>query len=135
MDASPAALVDRYLQLCEDRALDEATALLAPGARIVFPGGRVHTSLHQMAGAASGHYTWVRKHRERYFEGTGADGAVVVTSLGSLYGEDLDGAPFSGIRYADVFVLRDGLIVEQNVFNDLPEAGIIRIPSAGGASA
>ncbi len=132
MERSPAALVDHYLQLCEDRALDEAGRLLAPGARLVFPGGRVYTSLQEMAGSASGHYRWVRKRRERYFEaaGDGSGETVTVTSLGTLYGEDLEGEPFSGIRYADIFVLRDGLIVEQNVFNDLPEAGIIRIPSS-----
>lgn len=132
MDRSPAALVDHYLQLCEDRELDEATRLLASDARLTFPGGKVYTSLRQMAGAASGHYRWVRKHRERYFEaaGDGSGGTVTVTSLGTLYGEDLEGRPFSGIRYADVFVLRDGLIVEQNVFNDLPEAGIIPVPSS-----
>ncbi|MEO3854292.1 nuclear transport factor 2 family protein [Acrocarpospora sp. B8E8] len=126
---SPAALVDRYLQLCEDRDLAAASAFLAPGARLNFPGGRSHPSLAAMAAAASGAYRWVRKRRDRYFEAAGDGADQVVISLGTLYGEDLAGEPFSGVRYADVFVLRDGLIVEQNVFNDLPEAGIVPVPT------
>ncbi|WP_326641703.1 nuclear transport factor 2 family protein [Streptosporangium sp. NBC_01755] len=118
-----AKLVDHYLRLCEDRDLDEAARLLAPGVRLVFPGDLVFTSLPEMVAGAGGRYLWVRKNRERYFEGEGDDDATVVTSLGTLYGEDLAGAPFSGIRYVDVFVIRDGLIAEQHVYNDLTEAG------------
>ncbi|RMB84712.1 nuclear transport factor 2 family protein [Streptomyces shenzhenensis] len=120
---TPAATVDRYLQLCEDRDLDTAGALLAPGALMVFPGGHRYGSLPQMATAQHGRYQWVRKHRDRYFEGRTEDGLVTVTSLGTLYGEDGAGEPFEGIRYADVFVLRDGLIAEQHVYNDLAGNG------------
>ena len=38
MDA--AALIDRLLQLNEDRKLDEVQAMLAPGCKIEFPGGQ-----------------------------------------------------------------------------------------------
>lgn len=116
----PADLIDRYLQLCEDRQLAEAGALLAPGVLIVFPGGRVFGSLTEMAAAATGRYRWVRKHRDRYLVGTEAGGdRISVTSLGTLYGEGNDGSPFDQIRYADVFLLKDGLITEQHVYNDL----------------
>lgn len=114
----PVALVDNYLRLCEDRQLDQASRLLAPGARIVFPGDRVFAGLTEMAAAATGQYRWVRKHRDRYFVGEAGD-HTSVTSLGTLYGEGNDGVAFDGIRYADVFLIRDGLIVEQNVYNDL----------------
>ena len=63
----------------------------------------------------------MRKHRDRYLVGTEGDPTVV--SLGRLYGERLDGTAFDDIRYADVFVLRNGLIVEQHVYNDLSESG------------
>jgi hypothetical protein len=121
--ADPVGLVDRYLQLCEDRRLDEATRLLVPDPVIVFPGGRRYRSLAEMAAAATGRYRWVRKHRDRYLTGADAD-RVWVTSLGTLYGEGLDGTAFDSIRYADVFVLRDGLIAEQHVFNDLAESSV-----------
>ncbi|RBM22998.1 nuclear transport factor 2 family protein [Streptomyces sp. PT12] len=132
----PRALVDRYLTLCEERRLDEARLLLAPDAVLVFPGGERHASPAAMAAAARASYRWVRKRRDRWFTGTAdggegdggegdggegdGTGAVTVVSLGTLHGEDQAGQPFDGIRYADVFVLRDGLIREQHVYNDLP---------------
>ncbi|RKN12469.1 nuclear transport factor 2 family protein [Streptomyces radicis] len=122
----PRALVDRYLRLCEERRLDEAGLLLAPDATLVFPGGERHASPAAMAAAARASYRWVRKRRDRWFTGTADEGegdgtgAVTVVSLGTLHSEDPAGRPFDGIRYADVFVLRDGLIHEQHVYNDLP---------------
>ena len=43
---------------------------------------------------------------------------------GTLFGEDLDGQVFSGVRFADRFTLAGGRIVEQQVWNDLAEAGV-----------
>lgn len=126
--ADCAELVDRYLQCCEDRELDEAQGLLAPGAVLVFPGGRRHVSLADMARDAAGAYRWVRKHRDRYFQAPLDDGGTAVTSLGTLYGEDLAGRPFDGVRYVDVFVVRDGRISEQHVYNDLPLADLASAP-------
>jgi hypothetical protein len=50
-----------------------------------------------------------------------------VTSIGTLYGENLAGTPFEGIRYVDVFVIENGLITEQMVWNDLCESGVLDI--------
>nr|MDT0661249.1 hypothetical protein [Micromonospora sp. DSM 115978] len=122
--ADPVGLVDRYLQLCEDRRLDEASTLLVPQPLIVFPGGRRYRSLAELVAGATGRYRWVRKHRDRYLVGVESD-RVTVTSLGTLYGEALDGRPFDSIRYADVFVLSGGLIAEQHVFNDLAESSVV----------
>jgi hypothetical protein len=113
--------VDGYLQLCEDRDLDAAARCLASGVRLEFPGGVVYRSLEEMAAASAGRYRWVRKRRERYLVGDGS----TVTSIGTLYGQRLDGTPFEGVRYVDVFVLDDaGRITEQLVWNDLAEVGI-----------
>lgn len=120
-----AALVDAYLQLCEDREIDKASAFLDPEIRIEFPGNRVHRSLHELFSAAVSDYTWVRKRRTRYFEGVSGNDAVVV-SMGGLYGVDLEGHPFDNVRYIDTFVIRDGLIREQLVWNDLAKEGIGR---------
>lgn len=121
---SPAETVDRYLQFCEDRELEKAQEMLADSARIVFPPGAVYGSLREMVADQRGRYQWVRKHRDLYYEGRTPDGLVTVTSLGTLYGEDMQGRPFEGVRYVDVFVLRDGLIAEQHVYNDLADSGI-----------
>lgn len=127
----PAAqAIDTYLQLCEDRKLEDATEYLADGVEIVFPGNRRYPSLQAMAEASKGRYAWVRKHRTDYSVGEriAADGSTehIVTSIGTLYGEKLDGTPFEDIRYIDVFTLRDGRIIRQEVWNDLAETGIVQ---------
>jgi len=124
-------LIDDYLQLCEDRQIDKASEFLSIDAEIIFPGNRKYMSLADMVAASAGRYAWVRKQRDEYSvgESVGSDGhpEQVVTSIGTLYGEGIDGAPFEGIRYIDVFTLRNGQIVRQQVWNDLAETGIIKI--------
>lgn len=128
----PTVVVDTYLQLCEDRELDAASRFLAPGVRMQFPTGVEHAALADMV-ATPKPYAWVRKHRDRFLTGEQEGGDVHVVSLGRLYGERLDGTPFDDVRYVDVFVLRDGLITEQIVWNDLCEAGIGLGPSSAQA--
>jgi len=125
-----AAAIDTYLQLCEDRQLDEATNYLADSVKLIFPGNRTYASLQEMAQASKGRYAWVKKHRTDYAVGerVAGDGITeqVVTSIGTLYGEKLDGSSFEGVRYIDVFTLRDGRIVRQEVWNDLAETGVLQ---------
>ena len=123
MDA--AALIDRFLQLNEDRKLDEVQAMLAPGCKIEFPGGQRFVNMAEMVENAKSRYTWVKKHRERYFVGVNGD-QQTVTSVGTLYGVNLAGEEFSGVRYVDVFVIEDGLITEQMVWNDFCESGVLK---------
>lgn len=117
--AASTATIDQYLALCEERNLKAASAHLAPDALLVWPGGTRHESLQDMVESASGRYRWVRKHRGEYAVGADAEGRTVVTSRGSLYGVNLHGVEFDGIRYVDVFVLEAGRIIEQHVWNDL----------------
>ncbi|MGH8995857.1 MAG: nuclear transport factor 2 family protein [Acidimicrobiales bacterium] len=128
--SDPLATASRYLALCEERQLDEASRYLAPGAELVFPGDRHFTSLEAMATSSAGRYRSVRKRPTTEVVGQRvSDGRTVVVSAGTLEGESLDGSPFSGVRYADLFVFEGGLIVEQHVYNDLAEAGIV--PATG----
>jgi hypothetical protein len=108
MDA--AAIIDKFLQLNEDRKLEEAHAMFAPNCVIEFPGGKK--------------YNWVKKHRDKYFVGVDGD-QTTVTSIGTLYGENLNGVAFEGVRYVDVFIIKDGLITEQHVWNDFGESGVL----------
>jgi hypothetical protein len=55
------------------------------------------------------------------FEAFHADGAAVVYARGTLSGEWPDGTAFSGIRFIDRFALQGGLIVRQDVWNDIAE--------------
>jgi ketosteroid isomerase-like protein len=120
---SPIDVVDRYLQLCEDRQLEQASTFLDDEVVMVFPGDATYRSLDEMVQGARGRYSWVKKNRTD-FSSSESNGESIVTSRGTLYGEKVDGTPFSGIRYIDFFVLRDNKIIEQHVWNDLAELGI-----------
>ena len=116
--ADPAAeTLTRFLRLMEARDLTAASALLAPGFRMVFPGGVEMERLEELVAWSRERYRWVRKTFDR-IESTGE--AVWVS--GTLAGEWLDGRAFEGIRYVDRCELRDGLIARQDVWNDMGEA-------------
>lgn len=117
-------MIDEYLQFNEDRNLEEASKFLAPNVVLEFPAKVTYGSLQELVANAKGRYQWVRKHRDRYFVGQDGD-TTTVTSIGRLYGVDLNGEPFEDIRYVDVFVIKDGKITEQIVWNDLAETGVV----------
>ena len=71
---------------------------------------------------ASKRYAWVKKRFERTDVVAGATEAeAVVYNTGTLYGAWPDGTPFEGNRYVDRFVVRGGLIVSHEVWNDSAE--------------
>jgi hypothetical protein len=111
-------LVWDFLSLFAERRYAEANAFLAPGCGMLFPGGVVYTDCTELPKRASTIYRWVKKEFERVDEFEAADGTVVY-NYGGLRGEWLDGTPFEGIRYIDRFLIRDGRIVDQKVWNDL----------------
>ncbi|MCC6007362.1 MAG: nuclear transport factor 2 family protein [Rhodobacteraceae bacterium] len=113
---APAEIVSRFLRLMEARDLDGARTLLAPGFRMVFPGGREMESLEELVAWSKPRYRFVVKTFERF---DAMDD--VVYSLGSLRGEWPDGTAFDNVRYIDRFELKDGLILRQDVWNDMGE--------------
>jgi hypothetical protein len=119
------ARIDEFLALVASRDIEQARRYLAPDARIVFPPNRVYASLEEMAAGMRKRYERVDKVRERWDIWTREDGVTVVYNTGTLFGVNLHGVPFSGIRYLDRFELRDGLIVLQEVWNDLAESGVL----------
>ena len=115
------AVALRYLALMEARDLAGAQRLVAPDAAYVFPGGARLTSLSAIVAGSAGRYQHVAKHVERCDLCAGADGRDVVYILGTLYGRWTDGSTFAGIRFVDRFEIREGLIVLQEVWNDIGE--------------
>jgi hypothetical protein len=113
--------VRTFLRAVELRDLDRAQSMLTAGFRMTFPGGRTFAGLEELVGWARQRYRFARKTYERFDEAPG-DGGVAVYCYGTLTGEWLDGAPFSGIRFVDRFTVRDGQLVDQRVWNDLAEA-------------
>jgi hypothetical protein len=112
----PEETVRAYLDAMERRDLATAKGFLAPGFFMVFPGNKRFDSLEQLVASAKGRYRTAKKTYERY-ESAGD----TVYCYGTLYGELLDGSPYSGIRFIDRFTVRGGKLVDQNVWNDMAE--------------
>jgi hypothetical protein len=122
---SDAEIVRAYLDASMVPDPDRASAYMAPGAPITFTGGRVFDHPRGPTGFNAMRYKWVKKKMER-FDVCPAGDETVVYSIGTLYGEWPDGTPFEGNRYVDRFVVRDGVIVKMDVWNDSAERILVR---------
>jgi hypothetical protein len=118
------ATVRSFLSLMEQRQLDAAKALLAPGFQMTFPGEAQFSTLEALVIWGAERYASVAKHYERFDELSDSSNPTqqVVYCFGTLHGQWLDGSAFTGIRFIDRFVVADGLLVDQRVWNDLAEA-------------
>ena len=113
---SPEQTVREYLGAMERRDLAKAKSFLAPGFHMLFPGGKRFDTLEQLVESAKGRYRSAKKTYEKF-----DDSGNTVYCFGTLYGELLDGTPYSGIRFIDRFTVRDGKLVDQMVWNDMAE--------------
>ena len=104
---------------------EAAARYVAPNFELTFTGGRKFNTPTGATGFNARRYKWVKKKMER-FETVAGEDETIVYSLGTLYGEWPDGTPFEGNRYIDRFVVRDGLIVSQDVWNDSAERLLIK---------
>jgi hypothetical protein len=119
--AEAIARVRAYLAAMEARDLPAASAMLAPGFAMVFPGNNRFTALAELVAWAKPRYRFVRKLYQRFDAAPAQDG-VAVTCFGTLQGEWPDGTAFSGVRFCDWFLVgADGRLVRQEVWNDLAE--------------
>lgn len=112
-----AVVVRAYLAAMEARDLPAARARLAPGFTMTFPGGVTMTRLEDLIAWSAQRYRGVKKSFER-FDTLGG----LVYCFGQLSGEWPDGTAFAGIRFIDRFEVSGGLILRQDVWNDLGEA-------------
>lgn len=120
MSTESIGLVKRFLGCLETRDLDGARALVSERFEMVFPGDVHFTDFDQLVAWAAPRYAWVKKRHARFDAMRASDGDVVLCQ-GTLYGEDNAGRPFDGIRYADWFLIVDGKITRQHVWNDMAE--------------
>ncbi|HSF85664.1 MAG TPA: nuclear transport factor 2 family protein [Acidimicrobiia bacterium] len=125
----PVETISRFLRLVEARRLEEASEFLARDVQITFPGGRQFGSLEEQVASGAGRFRRVRKVFER-FDALETDDASVVYVYGTLEGLDASGVAFSGVRFIDRFELQGGAIVDQRVWNDMAEMGVVE-PHAG----
>ena len=119
------AVAEGFLEASMVPDPDRAQTYLAPDAQITFTSRRF-ASAHDMARFNKGRYRWVKKKFERTDVAAAGGGTFVVCNTGTLYGEWPDGQAFSGNRYLDRFVVRDGRIVRIDVWNDSAEILLVR---------
>ncbi len=119
-------LVQKFLRAMEARDLDMAEAMCADDMTIVFPANRRFSSQREMVAAAQGRYRWVKKTFDEIDCFTRDDDAEIVYVMGTLYGENNLGVEFANVRYIDRFVVKQGKIAEQYVWNDLAEQGVLQ---------
>jgi ketosteroid isomerase-like protein len=117
--------VQSYLRLMEQRDLEAAQEALADNVEIVFPGPARFDSAAAIAAGGGRRYKNIRKTFGTTEAYRAPDGMVRVIQQGTLSGENLHGKPFSGVRYVDMFLVKDGKILRQDVFNDLAESGVL----------
>src|SRR6267378_6818813 len=120
-----ASVVEAFLHASMVPDPQTAARYIADDLEITFTGGRKYGHPRETAAFNAGRYKWVKKKMERSDVVPGHS-ETIVYNIGTLYGEWPDGAPFEGNRYVDRFVVRDGKIVQMDVWNDSAERLIIR---------
>jgi hypothetical protein len=115
-----AALVEAFLHASMVPDPQTAARYIADDLAITFTGGRKYHHPRETAAFNARRYRWVKKKMERTDVVPG-ERETVVYNLGTLYGEWPDGTPFEGNRYVDRFVVRNGKIVQMDVWNDSAE--------------
>lgn len=113
--------VREYLATMEARDLETASDFLAEGFKMIFPGNVCFSTPSELAAWGSERYRFVKKTYDGFDEMQSDRGAVVYC-YGALNGEWPDGTQFTGIRFIDRFVVKDGLLLDQRVWNDLAES-------------
>lgn len=111
-------IVRAFLNAMEARDLEKAHSYLAPGFKMVFPGNVQFSTLAELVEWSKERYRSVAKSYER-FDACVSDGAEIVYCYGTLNGVWLTGEAFSDIRFIDRFVLVNGEIANQKVWNDM----------------
>ena len=112
-----------YLRTMEARDLAAAKAMQAPGFHMVFPGDCHFDTLEDLIAYGKGRQGTALKTFDRFDETAAVDGTVVY-AWGTLYGKKVDmKTAYSGIRFVDRFLVRDGKFVSQMVWNDMGEHG------------
>ena len=123
----PREIVEEFLRLMMVPAPLEAQRFTAPDLQILFTGGRAMSRTAECAAFNAQRYAWVQKKFGRTDVAQGAtDDEAIVYQTGTLYGAWPGGTPFEGNRYIDRYVVRKGLIVEMQVWNDSAEWMLVR---------
>lgn len=123
--ADALTVVREYLQWMEQRDLEQAQKRLADQVRIVFPGPFHAKSAADIPAYAKQRYRSIGKTYQRQEAFPMDSGEYRVICTGTLSGTTLHGTDFEGVRFIDMFTVKDGKITTQDVWNDLRESGVL----------
>lgn len=112
--------VRAYLAAMERRDLEAASCFLVDGFKMTFPGNVSFSEIGELVAWGRKRYKFVNKTYDSFDE-LQNNGMAVVYCYGTLNGEWPDGTQFSGIRFIDRFEVKDQLLLDQRVWNDLAE--------------
>jgi hypothetical protein len=115
-----AGVVEAFLHASMVPDPQTAARYIADDLKITFTGGRKYRHPRETTAFNAKRYKWVKKKMERT-DVVAGEGETIVYNLGTLYGEWPNGTSFDGNRYVDRFVVRDGKIVQMDVWNDSAE--------------
>jgi phenylpyruvate tautomerase PptA (4-oxalocrotonate tautomerase family) len=113
-------LVRQFLQAMQAQDTELAQSFLSSDFRMCFPGAVMMHTLPELTAWAEQRYSRIGKHYEQFEESWQGD-ATVVFCHGTLHGTWLNGEAFEGIRFIDRMEVSGGLIIRQDVWNDLAE--------------
>lgn len=114
-------IVLAFLTAMEARDLKTASSFLGEGFKMTFPGNVHFSTLQELVAWGSKRYRFVKKTYDGFDE-MQQDGHAVIYCYGTLNGEWPDGLPFADVRFIDRFEVKDGLLQDQRVWNDLAES-------------
>lgn len=123
--ANAARIVEQFLIASMVPDPETAAQYIAEPLKLTFTGGRQFSHPRESAAFNAKRYKWVKKAMERTDVAPGI-GETIVYNIGTLYGEWPDGTPFEGNRYVDRFVVKNGKIVQMDVWNDSAERLLTR---------
>jgi len=113
-------VVRSFLSTMESRDLERARHYLSPEFQMTFPGNACFSELEELVAWGKSRYRAIAKSYTRFDEiGDGED--AIVYCFGRLSGVLPDGTNFDGIRFIDRFTVRDGKLLDQQVWNDMAE--------------
>jgi hypothetical protein len=120
-------IVEEFLRIIMIPDPVSARAFVSPQLRIRFTGAREMKDPTECSAFNASRYKWVKKKfQQTDVVAGGSDDEAIVYNIGTLYGEWLDGTPFEGNRYVDRYVVKHGLIVQMDVWNDSAERMLLR---------
>lgn len=117
---SPTTVVKNFLDAMSRRDFAAMEQLMAPEFKMTVSGGAVFKHPREFAAQSGKRQKSARKTTDRYDEIPTTDGGVVF-AMGSMAGEWLNGQTYTGIRYVDRFEIKNGKIVDMNVWSDMSE--------------